>query len=623
MDVSEAISILNSNSNSISNSTTGKKSVLPRVADLRGRAAVYRKFFRSRKHHYGVSGLTLLGSGCKGINGEVRVMDEWSVVKVTPLNSVVHSLPTASDDEIEFVVANVLSELARSAVVAGLPLLMGSRILSGHRFGSHSLLKACAHEVLDPGWTGRLSDAQKRRLEPKAIQTMLDKVEDEVLRTDLMSGDGVLEFAPLSLVQEVTRVPARLMVVERWDGDLRALLRDARREGGASATSLTLNGNRNLDLNLELVRSIVFQVAAALHVCQTAIGMSHNDLHLGNVLYSACEPGGWWLYRLPNRTNPDDAGASVDFAIPCEGLVVCLWDFGYSCCRDLDKMRTEILRRKHMRSRFDRERECGSWRFVDITRFLSLFHRELAATGTASADGVLFVARCLRILTLMAKSDCVHRLDLCWFLANAFSLTSGGNHDPSREPIETYDLTRIPNLRPRLRHYIEVLRRQRDARGTAEVRSNRVEAPETTGEKGANPFKINRGDGIGCDRDHDRDRDHDDIDNEVEAKTETDIINNVNDDCGKESADGLDGVRERQPRGDVAGTGERRMEGRAEGQREIPVGADNDRERPGVDPLPAADPQEQPHASTGLRVPSVRADPVASEGGDPRHGAVP
>lgn len=62
------------------------------------------------------------------------------------------------------------------------------------------------------------------------------------------------------------------------------------------------------------------QIFIALYVIKKYFGIEHNDLHLNNVLYFNVKPGGYWKYRIKNKT----------IYVPNYGTLFVLWDFGYS-----------------------------------------------------------------------------------------------------------------------------------------------------------------------------------------------------------------------------------------------------------------------------------------------------
>jgi hypothetical protein len=68
----------------------------------------------------------------------------------------------------------------------------------------------------------------------------------------------------------------------------------------------------------EIFCNAFFQVLAGLHYLQSHFGISHNDLHTGNVLVFPCEAGGFFEYKIDN----------VIYHVPNLGLQFVLWDFG-------------------------------------------------------------------------------------------------------------------------------------------------------------------------------------------------------------------------------------------------------------------------------------------------------
>ncbi len=71
--------------------------------------------------------------------------------------------------------------------------------------------------------------------------------------------------------------------------------------------------------SLPLITNCVFQVAAGLYAFEKYFrGMTHNDLHYGNVLVHEIKPGGYWLYKIDGKR----------YYVPNLGYVFVLWDFG-------------------------------------------------------------------------------------------------------------------------------------------------------------------------------------------------------------------------------------------------------------------------------------------------------
>ncbi len=71
--------------------------------------------------------------------------------------------------------------------------------------------------------------------------------------------------------------------------------------------------------SLSLVNNCVFQIAAGLYAMEKYFrGMTHNDLHYGNVLVHEIARGGYWEYKIDGKR----------YYLPNLGYVFVLWDFG-------------------------------------------------------------------------------------------------------------------------------------------------------------------------------------------------------------------------------------------------------------------------------------------------------
>ncbi len=67
-----------------------------------------------------------------------------------------------------------------------------------------------------------------------------------------------------------------------------------------------------------LVDSCVFQIAAGLYALEKYYGMTHNDLHYGNILVHEIPAGGYWHYKIHGK----------HYYVPNLGYLFLLWDFG-------------------------------------------------------------------------------------------------------------------------------------------------------------------------------------------------------------------------------------------------------------------------------------------------------
>ena len=69
---------------------------------------------------------------------------------------------------------------------------------------------------------------------------------------------------------------------------------------------------------VEVTKSCMFQIFISLYALNKFYGMSHNDLHWGNVLAHKIEEGGYWEYTLQKKR----------YYVPNTGYLFVLWDFG-------------------------------------------------------------------------------------------------------------------------------------------------------------------------------------------------------------------------------------------------------------------------------------------------------
>lgn len=67
-----------------------------------------------------------------------------------------------------------------------------------------------------------------------------------------------------------------------------------------------------------VIENCVFQLVAACYAFEKYYLMTHNDLHLKNVLVHEIQPGGYWEYRINGKT----------YRVPNLGYVFVVWDFG-------------------------------------------------------------------------------------------------------------------------------------------------------------------------------------------------------------------------------------------------------------------------------------------------------
>lgn len=64
----------------------------------------------------------------------------------------------------------------------------------------------------------------------------------------------------------------------------------------------------------------LFQICAGIYALFKHCGVSHNDLHLGNVLVHRTTVGGYWKYVIDGK----------EYLCPNLGFMCVLWDFGYA-----------------------------------------------------------------------------------------------------------------------------------------------------------------------------------------------------------------------------------------------------------------------------------------------------
>lgn len=67
-----------------------------------------------------------------------------------------------------------------------------------------------------------------------------------------------------------------------------------------------------------LVENIMFQICTALYSLHKHFSLTHNDLHLGNVLVHKTNGKGFWKYIIDNR----------EYSCINMGVIITLWDFG-------------------------------------------------------------------------------------------------------------------------------------------------------------------------------------------------------------------------------------------------------------------------------------------------------
>lgn len=76
-----------------------------------------------------------------------------------------------------------------------------------------------------------------------------------------------------------------------------------------------------------LMMSVLFQIYFGIHALHVLTDTIHFDLHLGNILISSTEPGGYFHYNLDN----------TDYYVPNNGLIFKIWDFSRSVVLDEDE----------------------------------------------------------------------------------------------------------------------------------------------------------------------------------------------------------------------------------------------------------------------------------------------
>lgn len=80
-----------------------------------------------------------------------------------------------------------------------------------------------------------------------------------------------------------------------------------------------------------MLENAFFQICAGLVALYTNYGLTHNDLHVGNVLVHRVQPGGCWEYFIMGQR----------YLCPNLGVLVVLWDFGFATVPGLVRLKPE------------------------------------------------------------------------------------------------------------------------------------------------------------------------------------------------------------------------------------------------------------------------------------------
>ena len=116
----------------------------------------------------------------------------------------------------------------------------------------------------------------------------------------------------------------------------------------------------------EEIYNAVFQLTAAMATLYYNYGMTHNDIHLGNILMHKTTPGGYWEYFVCGKR----------YMCPNIGILAVLWDFGFATIPGVVGVQQEYVNKDgYFQSvtrldMFDLRRLCKSLRSRADTKFL-------------------------------------------------------------------------------------------------------------------------------------------------------------------------------------------------------------------------------------------------------------
>ena len=116
---------------------------------------------------------------------------------------------------------------------------------------------------------------------------------------------------------------------------------------------------------IRAVVSVIFQVCTAIHAFQTYYGITMHDQHLGNVLVSRVDGGGFWSHKIGDMT----------YYAPNVGYIAAIWDYSYAATEDGRMGRTGNVRKNQLK----RVRKQGAVEYLDMYRVLNVTYRRLQA----------------------------------------------------------------------------------------------------------------------------------------------------------------------------------------------------------------------------------------------------
>jgi hypothetical protein len=134
----------------------------------------------------------------------------------------------------------------------------------------------------------------------------------------------------------------------------------------------------------EEIYNVVFQLTAAMATLYYNYGMTHNDIHLGNILVHRTTPGGYWEYFLCGKR----------YTCPNIGVLAVLWDFGFATMPGVIGVQQDYVDKNgYFQSvvqidMFDMRRLCKSMRSKLDSKFLRKVC-EYIGDPKSSIEGVL------------------------------------------------------------------------------------------------------------------------------------------------------------------------------------------------------------------------------------------
>lgn len=316
-----------------------------------------------------------LGKGSSDVNGEVMRVevtgcDSELALKVMPLRAS-HRLYASKrlsrealhlDTWIEVACIHMARDMLRAGVCPHFPIVARVHALSSYMFTNARILRRPVSAYHGRRWADDLSLGSAD----------MDRIADEVARAiydDRRAEEGTVSEAPDSdpmamsperlfrkslrvadalnepLLEGHAQIPALLLWMELWGGDMEMFLRDAR--------------------PVRAVTSVIFQVCTAVHAFQHYYGVTMYDQHLGNVLVSRVDGGGYWTHTIGDAT----------YHAPNVGYIAAIWDYSYAGTSDGRMGRTGSVRKNQLR----RQEKMGSERYMDMYRVLNVTYRRLQA----------------------------------------------------------------------------------------------------------------------------------------------------------------------------------------------------------------------------------------------------